>query len=503
MKPSRQKVRNPMSAQRRAKTVAAGLVALWSLEVSLEAGALAQPAPPLSAPPVQDDKDVEAKRSEARSYFEKGLALFEKEAWDAALAEFARSRRTYPTRAATENAAFCLRQLQRLDEALEMFEDMLKFSKLPEAKRKTAEAAIAELHGQIGTLRIEGAEAGASIVVDGRYRGTVPLAGPLRVRVGTHEIRAFKEGSDPFGTTIEVKGKEDAVVQLRSLSTGGRLKVTEQHQRVLEVMVDGILVGKTPWEGPLSVGEHLVTLRGSLDLDAIPECAPSDETAPEGKRAAPRRNVELGTQPVSVPIRLREVTKLTLMAEALDTSLRVEPMPGGASVSIDSVIVGRGAWEGRLRAGEHKVEVSADGFLPQTRQVSLERRNRQVVKIELPRDRSAAGFQTTRNVAAGAAFAVGALGLGAGAVAGGMALAKIHDVESRCVGLRCPPSERANVSAAGTLGHVSTISLVVGGLGVAAGAIILVSLRTATRAPRSTSAALRMGLGRFDFEGQF
>src|SRR5262249_11366628 len=71
------------------------------------AEALAQPAPPAApAPAAQDDKDLEAKRSEARGHFEKGLALFEKEAWDAALAEFIRSRAIYPTRAATENAAF-------------------------------------------------------------------------------------------------------------------------------------------------------------------------------------------------------------------------------------------------------------------------------------------------------------------------------------------------------------------------------------------------------------
>lgn len=499
MKPSRQKVRNPMNGWGCARTVAAGLVAFWSLE----AGALAQPALPARASPAQDDKDVEAKRSEARSYFEKGLALFEKEEWDAALAEFVRSRRLYPTRAATENAAFCLRQLQRLDEALEMFEEMLKFSNLPEAKHKTAKAAITELQERIGTLRIEGAEAGASIVVDGRYRGTLPLSGPLRVGVGTHEIRAFKEGSDPFGATIEVKGKEEAVVQLRSLSTGGRLKLTEQRQRVLEVMVDGTLVGKTPWEGPLSVGEHLVTLRGNLDLDAIPECAADDEGAAAGKRAARRGNVELGTQPVSVPIRLHEVTQLTLTAETLDTSLRVEPTPGGASVSIDSVVVGRGAWEGRLRVGEHKVEVQADGFLPRTQQVSLERGKRQVVKINLERDRSAAGFQATRNAAAGTAFAVGALGLGVGAVAGGLALAKIHGVESRCAGIRCSPSEQANVNAASTLGNVSTVGLVVGGLGAAAGAIILITLRTGANVPGGASAAVRVGAGWFDFEGRF
>ncbi len=478
----------------RARTVAAGLLVVCAVEMP----ARAQPLP--ATAPVVGDSDVEAKRSEARAYFEKGLALFAKEAWDAALAEFVRSRSIYPTRAATENAAYCLRRLRRLDEALEMFEDMLEFSNLPEAKRRAAEAAVAELQGQIGTLRIEGAEPGASIVVDGRYRGTSPLAGPLRVGAGSHEIHAFKEGTDPAGTVVEVKGKEAAVVRLRSQATGGRLKVVEQHQRVLSVVVDGSVVGRTPWEGPLPVGEHLVTLRGSIDLDAIPECAPGDEGASATKRAAPRGNVELGTQPVSVPIKLQELTKLTLLAEALDTSLRVEPTPGGASVSIDSVLVGRGTWEGRLRVGEHKVEVSADGFLPETRRVSLERQKRRIVTIALERDQSAAGFQTTRRAAAGAAFALGGLGLGVGAVTGILALVKIRGVESRCGGTRCPPPEQANVDAASTLGTVSTAALVLGGVGVAAGTIVLIGMRPGDHARR---AALGFGAGRIDLEGTF
>jgi len=87
-----------MNAHRRPSAIAAGLLALLLLEASLEAAALAQPAPApaaatATAAPIQDDKDVEARRSEARSSFEKGLALFETKAWDAALAELVRSRR--------------------------------------------------------------------------------------------------------------------------------------------------------------------------------------------------------------------------------------------------------------------------------------------------------------------------------------------------------------------------------------------------------------------------
>jgi hypothetical protein len=479
----------------------------------LEATALAQPAPPpppASAP--QGDNDLEAKRSEAKASFDRGNALLKQQAWDAALAEFGRSRASYPTRAATKNAAICLSALHRFDEALDMFEEVLKFSNLPAEERLIVERTIAELQDRAGTLKVEGGEAGASIVIDGRYRGTLPLPGPVRVAIGSHEISAFKEGSDPFGATVEVSSKQASTVQLRSLSKGGRLKVSEQQSRVLEVVVDGTVVGKTPWEGPLTLGEHLVTLRGSVNLDSIPECAPGADAAAPGKLSAPRGNVELGTQPVSVPIKLRETTKLTLTAEALDTSLRIEPTPGGARVSIDSVAVGLGAWEGRLRVGEHKVEVSADGFLTETRRVTLERQKRQVVTIELPRDRTAAGFRTPRNVAAGISFGVGALGLGLGAVTGVLALVKGNDVKSRCTGDVCALSAQGDLDAIHTLGTLSTVGFVIGGVGVAAGAVVLVVSRSggASRRPGDASAAapgpafrLGAGLGRLSLEGSF
>jgi hypothetical protein len=465
-------------------------------------GVAARAEPP--APPGQDEQDAAAKRQEARAYFEKGVALHDERRWDEALAELQQSRRSSPNRAATKYAASCLRELGRFDEALDMFEEVRAFPNLSAADLRFAEAGIAELEPRMGTLAVEGGEPGASLVIDGRYRGTLPLRGPARVIAGSHEVRAFKEGLDPFGATIEVRAGQAAVVLLRSLSTGGRLKVSEQRGRVLDVLVDGTVAGKTPWEGPLTVGEHLVTLRGSVDLAAVPECTP-DEGAAAGPGAAPRGNVELGTQPVSVPIRLREVTRLTLTAEVLDASLRVEPTPGGAVVSIDSVVVGRGAWEGRLRAGEHHVEVSADGFLSETRRVTLERRKRQVMTLALARDRSTASFRTTRNTAAGTAFVVGTAGLGVGAVAGLQALVRIHDVNARCLGTSCPLSEQANADAASTLGTVSTVGLVLGGIGVATGTIVLVALRPGGSA-RSTGASagtVGVGLGGFNVEGRF
>src|SRR5262245_55376847 len=74
-------------------------------------------APPPEAP---DEK------AQAEERFYKGLRLFREQLWDAALAEFLESRAMHATRAATRNAALCLRKLGRFDEALDLFEAMLR-----------------------------------------------------------------------------------------------------------------------------------------------------------------------------------------------------------------------------------------------------------------------------------------------------------------------------------------------------------------------------------------
>src|SRR5262249_39471518 len=80
----------------------------------------------------------------------------------------------------------------------------------------------------------------------------------------------------------------------------------------------------------------------------------------------------------------------TLAAEELDAALRVDPTPPGATVVIDSVPVGHGVWVGWLKSGAHKVEVGAEGFLPATKEVQLQRGGREIVAVQLDRDPNAA-----------------------------------------------------------------------------------------------------------------
>jgi hypothetical protein len=315
-------------------------------------------APPEEAPPSPD-----AARDEAVAHFMKGLSLFDSGVYAAALAEFLEARRIYPLRNASLQAGFCLEKLGRFDEALDQFEAVLRdFGEtMPADVKVIAQRKVVEMRGLVGTLEIEGAEPGSALVIDGRDRGEFPALAPLRVAAGSHLVRVFKEGFEPFETRVEVAGGQLARVRviLRALTSSGRLRVEEQGGRSLAVVIDGSEVGKAPWEGRLAVGEHVVLLRGEGDL---------------------------GTQPVSVAVELNKPTLLTLVAEELASRLRIEPVPVNASVAIDAVVVGRGVWEGKLRAGEHAIEVAAPGFVPELVRVALKRGEREVVRAALRRD---------------------------------------------------------------------------------------------------------------------
>lgn len=330
--------------------------ALASLLVSvlLSKGiALAQPAPP-------------SNKSEAEVHYDKGKNLYRDGSFSAALAEFQAARKLYPSETATTAAAACLKRLQRFDEALDLFEVALRdFADTMEAKTKAAiQRQVVELRGLVGTIDIQQAEAGATIAVDGQSRGDIPLLAPLRVATGSHVVRVYKEGFAPFETRVEVAGGETSRVAARlvRLKQVGTLQVTEARGRALAVIVDGVKVGETlagPLSLPLAPGKHVVLLRG------------------EGN---------LGTAPANVTLRVNEVMSLRLEAEVLDASLRVAPVPPDALVSVDAVALGHGAWEGRVRAGKHTVEVAAEGFLPETRSISIGHDGREVVSIELERD---------------------------------------------------------------------------------------------------------------------
>ena len=331
--------------------------------------AVTPPAPAAGAPApgagaADSDAAKAAAKAEARARFERGLQLYKDVAYDAALAEFRRSRELFPTRAASQNGALALRKLNRFDEALDTLEQVAReYPNLAGADKQALDRELAEVLLLVGLVRIVSTEAGATVLIDGRERGTTPLAAPVRVAAGSRLVRVFKEGFLQFETRVEVAGRETASLdaKLGALTKGGRLSVSEDRGTAVKVIVDGIPMGNTPWEGILPVGPHTVTLKGEGDI---------------------------GSPPASVDVRLNQLSKLSLVAEPLPCSLRIEPTPLSASVAVDSVDVGHGVWQGAMRCGGHAVEIAQQGFLPVARTVSLSKENTFVVNESLERDQN-------------------------------------------------------------------------------------------------------------------
>src|ERR1700722_2950083 len=108
----------------------------------------AAPSLAVAQPPAAD----EARKSDARSHFQRGLELSDDQAWDAAYAEFTASIGIYPTKAATKNAALCLRMMHRYAEALEMLERFLRFPNLNDDDRAFSDREMRDVKRFVGSL---------------------------------------------------------------------------------------------------------------------------------------------------------------------------------------------------------------------------------------------------------------------------------------------------------------------------------------------------------------
>jgi hypothetical protein len=104
-------------------------------------------------------------------------------------------------------------------------------------------------------------------------------------------------------------------------------------------------------------------------------------------------------------------------------------------------------------------------------------------------------------------FGVGAVGLGVGAVTGAMSMSKVSDIKKSCPGNQCPSSEQSDIDSTKTLGTVSTVGFIVGGVGVAAGAVLLLLRPSSGGDPSAASAkttfAPWIGVGSCGVDGTF
>lgn len=165
--------------------------------------------------------------------------------------------------------------------------------------------------------------------------------------------------------------------------------------------------------------------------------------------------------------------------------------PAHPRVTIDGVPIGEGSLDVKRpeNPGRHEIRAMAQGYYTAKKGVSLHEGESVKIAFELedappdaaPKDEETSGKVSVATVVDPAwrkpvtigAFALGGAGIVVGSVTGIMALSKHNQLAAVCPGSRCEETYRAENDSYQRVGMVSTIAFVAGGLGTAAGVVLL------------------------------
>jgi tetratricopeptide (TPR) repeat protein len=239
----------------------------------------------------------------ARQHFGRGVALYEAERYAQALAEFQAAYEAMPHPTVLVNIANCYGRTDRPVRAVNTFERYLRErgGDLSSEERRQVEAALQEQRGRLGRLTVEvpGPD-GATVLLDGVPLGTAPLEHTEETAQGNHVVEVRAAGRPPTrlsrrlrgggnttirvvpGAAAEPEVREQAAVPRadvvsradlglddeRPPSTdrghvGGSSELSLSGSEGATVEIDGEIVGLTPWQGPVSPGEHDIHLYGA------------------------------------------------------------------------------------------------------------------------------------------------------------------------------------------------------------------------------------------------
>ena len=104
---------------------------------------------------------------------------------------------------------------------------------------------------------------GASILIDGKKVATVPHEEPLPVEPGARVVVLEKRGFSRFELSLNVKKGKTLEVEADLIASDGILRVLTTNAEGAAVQVDKTVLGKTPFDGLVPAGQHM--LRVSMD----------------------------------------------------------------------------------------------------------------------------------------------------------------------------------------------------------------------------------------------
>ncbi|AKU98672.1 hypothetical protein AKJ09_05336 [Labilithrix luteola] len=203
----------------------------------------------------------------AREHFRKGVALYDKKAYQPALDEFEIAYREKPSPGIKQNIALCLKGLQKPVQAATAFDEALAEGKdtLKPDTRAAIEQELAELSKIVATIRLDVVTVGdrkpvadAEISMGPDGSALSPIADwhrPIRVTPGIYVFRAHVPGyAEPPEKKLSLLAGSPVDAAFEVTKSGAVTLRSDVPSTVIRV--DGTEVGRGTWSGTLVAGPH-------------------------------------------------------------------------------------------------------------------------------------------------------------------------------------------------------------------------------------------------------
>jgi hypothetical protein len=228
----------------------------------------AAPAAPATPPPPLS----ESLQGPAKQAYESARLLATNRDFGSALGEFKQAYALSKDPRLLYNMAICEKELRHYSLMKATLEQYLREASgviTPESQN-VAREALAAIKPLIATVHVNVNEPGAEVRIDGEVVGTTPLAEPLSLDTGRHQLEVRKTGFDPEQQSIETPGGTEPTVTITLKAQNHSSKLVVVADGEATVSIDGKSVSQGRFDGSLPSGTHQVTVTapGKKDYNA-------------------------------------------------------------------------------------------------------------------------------------------------------------------------------------------------------------------------------------------
>ncbi|XXY46930.1 PEGA domain-containing protein [Sorangium sp. So ce269] len=189
---------------------------LWTLSVAMTL--LAPVAGAQQAAPRAEAQESDALTDKARQLFEDGVKAAKAGKWDDAHAAFLAAWGLKPHYQIASNLGVASLRVGKPRDAAEYLTLYLREAPATKVQeRQRAEASLQEARAQVAAVTVRVAPDGAEVTVDGTSVGRAPLADPVFLDPGRHEVGAKLDGYVPQAQPVAATagGTETVVLELK------------------------------------------------------------------------------------------------------------------------------------------------------------------------------------------------------------------------------------------------------------------------------------------------